>query len=128
QACPHARQCRASGRKIQSSAALPASLFFAAPSPPGPPPPPPGAPGGASSPPPGRRRGCVREGATTLVIGAGLAGSAVAMHLAEMGDDGVLVVDPDLAGARSSSELNAGGVRATWWQPVNVELCAATIA
>ena len=30
-------------------------------------------------------------------------------------------------GARSSSELNAGGVRATWWQPVNVELCAATI-
>jgi sarcosine oxidase subunit beta len=37
------------------------------------------------------------------------------------------VVDPDLAGARSSSELNAGGVRATWWQPVNVELCAATI-
>lgn len=49
------------------------------------------------------------------------------MHLAEMGDDGILVIDPDLAGARSSSELNAGGVRATWWQPVNVELCAATI-
>lgn len=65
--------------------------------------------------------------ASTLVVGAGLAGSAVAMHLAEMGHDGILVVDPDLAGARSSSELNAGGVRATWWRPVNVELCAATI-
>jgi sarcosine oxidase subunit beta len=68
----------------------------------------------------------VGDAVGTLVVGAGLAGSAVAMHLAEMGGD-VLVVDPDLAGARSSSELNAGGVRATWWQPVNVELCAATI-
>ncbi len=66
--------------------------------------------------------------AGTLVVGAGLAGSAVAMHLAEMGEDGVVVVDPDLAGVRSSSELNAGGVRATWWRPVNVDLCAATIA
>jgi sarcosine oxidase subunit beta len=64
---------------------------------------------------------------STLIVGAGLAGSAVAMHLAEMGHDGILVVDPDLAGARSSSELNAGGVRATWWRAVNVELCAATI-
>jgi sarcosine oxidase subunit beta len=67
------------------------------------------------------------EAAGTLIVGAGLAGSATAMHLAEMGHEGVVVVDPDLAGARSSSELNAGGVRATWWQPVNVELCAATI-
>ena len=62
----------------------------------------------------------------TLVVGAGLAGSATAMHLAERGEH-VAVVDPDLEGGRSSSELNAGGVRATWWQPVNVELCAVTI-
>ncbi|MGE0028604.1 MAG: NAD(P)/FAD-dependent oxidoreductase [Thermoleophilia bacterium] len=67
------------------------------------------------------------QGAGTLIVGAGLAGSAVAMHLADLGHDDVVVVDPDLAGVRSSSELNAGGVRATWWQPVNVELCAATI-
>ncbi len=67
------------------------------------------------------------EASATLIVGAGLAGSATAMHLAALGEDGVVVVDPDLAGARSSSELNAGGVRATWWQPVNVELCAATI-
>ena len=66
--------------------------------------------------------------AGTLIVGGGLAGSATAMHLAERGADGVVVVDPDLAGVRSSSELNAGGVRATWWRPVNVELCAATIA
>ena len=62
----------------------------------------------------------------TLVVGAGVAGSATAMHLAEHGER-VAVVDPDLEGGRSSSELNAGGVRATWWQPVNVELCAVTI-
>jgi sarcosine oxidase, subunit beta len=67
------------------------------------------------------------EAAETLIVGAGLAGSATAMHLAALGQDGIVVVDPDLAGTRSSSELNAGGVRATWWQPVNVELCAATI-
>jgi glycine/D-amino acid oxidase-like deaminating enzyme len=67
------------------------------------------------------------DAAGTLVIGAGIAGSAVAMHLAEMGEQDVVVVDPDLAGRRSSSQLNAGGVRATWWRPVNVELCAATI-
>jgi sarcosine oxidase subunit beta len=69
----------------------------------------------------------VNEAAGTVIVGAGLAGSAVAMHLAEMGAEDVVVLDPDLAGSRSSSELNAGGVRATWWQPANVELCAATI-
>ncbi len=68
------------------------------------------------------------ERADTLVVGAGLIGSAVAMHLARMGEDGVVCIDPDLAGVHSSSELNAGGVRATWWQPVNIDLCARTIA
>lgn len=62
----------------------------------------------------------------TLVIGAGVIGSAIAMHLAERGVD-VVAIDPDLGGALSSSERNAGGARATWWRRVNIELCAATI-
>lgn len=69
----------------------------------------------------------MRDRAATVIVGGGLAGSALAMHLAEMGEPDVVVIDPDLAGERSSSQLNAGGVRATWWRPVNVELCAATI-
>jgi FAD-dependent oxidoreductase domain-containing protein 1 len=55
-----------------------------------------------------------------LIIGAGLIGSAVAMGLSRLGIDRVMVVDLDLAGEWSSSELNAGGVRATWAQPVNL--------
>jgi glycine/D-amino acid oxidase-like deaminating enzyme len=39
----------------------------------------------------------------------------------------VRVVDLDLAGVYASSELNAGGARATWWQPVNIDTCRATL-
>jgi glycine/D-amino acid oxidase-like deaminating enzyme len=63
----------------------------------------------------------------TLVVGAGVIGSSVAMHLAQMGMTDIHVIDFDLEGTLSSSELNAGGVRATWVQPINIEMSKASI-
>lgn len=67
------------------------------------------------------------ERVRVLVVGGGIVGTAIAAALARRGVDGVTVVDLDLAGVYASSELNAGGARATWWQPVNIETCLATL-
>jgi glycine/D-amino acid oxidase-like deaminating enzyme len=67
------------------------------------------------------------ERADVLVVGGGIIGSGIAWALAERGVSGVVVLDLDLAGVYASSELNAGGVRATWWQPVNIAACKATL-
>jgi sarcosine oxidase subunit beta len=58
--------------------------------------------------------------ADVVIVGGGLIGSAIAMGLARAGARSVVVVDLDLGGEWSSSELNAGGVRATWSQRVNL--------
>ncbi len=63
-----------------------------------------------------------------LIAGGGVIGSAIACALAERGVTDVCVVDLDLAGTYASSELNAGGARATWWQEVNIASCRDTIA
>ena len=65
--------------------------------------------------------------ANVLIAGGGIIGSSLAWALASRGVDDVVVVDLDLNGIYASSELNAGGARATWWQPVNIESCKATL-
>ena len=69
----------------------------------------------------------VAERAEILIVGGGVIGASIAWALARRGVSGIFVVDLDLAGVYASSELNAGGVRATWWQPVNIETCRATL-
>ncbi len=61
------------------------------------------------------------------VIGAGLIGSSTAWQLARLGQSGVAVFDLDLDGSLSSSELNAGGVRATLSQSVNIRMSMLSI-
>ncbi len=65
--------------------------------------------------------------AQIAIIGAGVIGSALAMALAEQGAEGVVVYDPDLEGVLSSTELNAGGVRATFHHPANIECSKRSI-
>jgi glycine/D-amino acid oxidase-like deaminating enzyme len=67
------------------------------------------------------------ERADVLVAGGGVIGCAIAWCLAESGLRDVCVVDLDLQGRYASSELNAGGVRATWWQETNITACRDTI-
>jgi len=68
----------------------------------------------------------VADSYDVILVGGGIIGSSTAMALAAR-ELKVAVVDIDLSGRLSSSEKNAGGVRATWWQPVNISLCRASI-
>ena len=67
------------------------------------------------------------ERADVLIAGGGVIGASIAAALVERGVSDVCVVDLDLHGNYASSELNAGGVRATWWQEVNIAACRDTI-
>src|SRR5262245_51952989 len=64
---------------------------------------------------------------STLIIGGGIAGAALACSLAERGAGaGVGLVDPHLFGKWGSSELNGGGVRCTFAEPINIRISLAS--
>ncbi len=67
------------------------------------------------------------ERVNVLVAGGGVIGATLAHELAKRGVSDVHVIDLDLSGLYASSELNAGGARATWWQPINIETCRITL-
>ena len=59
----------------------------------------------------------------TLIIGGGIAGASLACSLAERGaGEGVDIVDVDVFGKCNSSELNGGGVRCTFAEPINIRI------
>ncbi|MCB1326790.1 MAG: FAD-binding oxidoreductase [Leptospiraceae bacterium] len=63
------------------------------------------------------------ESCQVLIVGGGILGASVAMHLAQLGVDDVVLCDLELSrGSFSSTNTNAGGVRATWWQAPNIRL------
>lgn len=67
-----------------------------------------------------------------LFIGAGIMGSASAYALSKELDSkeqnlSIGVIDLDLEGEHSSTLKNAGGVRATWRNRANIELCKYSI-
>jgi sarcosine oxidase subunit beta len=62
------------------------------------------------------------------IVGAGIIGSSLAQELVTLDPSlKVICVDTDLEGKKSSTELNAGGVRATWVQRLNVEASKISI-
>jgi len=68
------------------------------------------------------------ERTQVLIAGGGIIGTSIACALVERGVRDVCVIDLDLAGRYASSELNAGGARATWWQETNIATCRDTLA
>ncbi|CAK0845151.1 unnamed protein product [Prorocentrum cordatum] len=77
--------------------------------------------GAAGSPRPHRGSGGSYD---VAVIGGGVVGSSVALHLAALGGRGarVVVLEPDACYRWASAPRSAGGIRQQFSQPVNIQL------
>ena len=78
------------------------------------------------TPPAGVTPGALPDRADVVVVGGGAVGTSIAFHLAEAGVDVVLVDRGDLGGGSTSKA--AGGVRAQFSDPVNVQLGLRSLA
>jgi sarcosine oxidase, subunit beta len=67
------------------------------------------------------------ETAEVVIIGGGIVGSSVAYHLTEMGCKDVLVVEREARQGLGSTAKSAGGVRAQFATPVNIEMSRYSI-
>lgn len=67
------------------------------------------------------------ETADVVIIGGGIVGSSAAYHLTEMGCKDVLVIERESQQGLGSTAKSAGGVRAQFATPVNVEMSRYSI-
>jgi sarcosine oxidase, subunit beta len=67
------------------------------------------------------------EHAAVVVVGGGVIGVSIAFHLAEAGVGDVLVLERDVLGSGSTCKA-AGGVRAQFSDPLNVQLGARSLS
>lgn len=67
--------------------------------------------------------------AAVVVVGGGVIGSSIALHLRErLGDARIVVVERDPTYARASSRLATGGIRQQYDSPLNVAMAQHSIA
>lgn len=65
--------------------------------------------------------------ADVVVIGGGVVGSSIALHLCELGVTRVVVIERDTTYARASSSLAFGGVRQLYGSRTNIELARHSV-
>lgn len=62
-----------------------------------------------------------------IIIGAGIVGASIAYHLARMGRTDVAVLEKEAAAGMGSTAKAAGGIRAQFSSPINIELSRLSI-
>jgi sarcosine oxidase, subunit beta len=67
------------------------------------------------------------ETADVVIIGGGIVGASIAYHLVEAGCRDVLIVERERAQGMGSSGKGAGGVRAQFATPINIEMSLYSI-
>jgi sarcosine oxidase subunit beta len=68
------------------------------------------------------------ETAEVVIIGGGVVGSSIAYHLAEAGSTDVLIIEREEQQGMGSTAKSAGGVRAQFATPVNIQMSLYSIA